>query len=491
MSSNTSPLPTVAIVTVVYNRREDVVSLLTQIAQLDFPRERIDVFLVDNASTDGVADFVRSNHPEVHLIENSHNAGVAAGFNLGMTFALAERESAKYIWLLDSDVGLEPQSLAPLVAAMECDESIGVAGSAVYDPKQRDRLVAAGFQITWDSRLTEYVIPDPDSSLELIDVDLIAACSLMVRSEPCRKLGLWDSKLRLYWGDTDWCARFKAAGYRVVCVPTSKAWHRDWTATHRGFFMPAYAHDHVRGALLFLVRHDPAHSLRSARRLILKFYLRAALEQLTMRLGFARAYEFAVTDFLAGSFESRDFESLTGTSLLPKVEDIVAELAHVVPKASCALIQGIDEPSRQAAVKAALEGRFANIQCSIEEPRPGGAAGWLAQLLPLVGGILAPWTRYDILVTDVARPRISNLSAARSTAIIDGKGQGIVYKNRVLPQLWRLATTLLRGLRTAWIDLPRAVNHSAVLKRAIADNEAALVIPPQLTLSPVAAARTS
>ena len=203
--------------------------------------------------------------------------------------------------------------------------------------------------------------PPADQPADLLDVDLIPACSLLVRSDLCARLGLWDELLRLYWGDTDWCVRFQRAGYRVSCCPASRAWHRDWSTIRRGFFAPAYLHDHLRGALLFHLRHDPHKSRAGAQRLILKTYLRAGLEQLTMRHGFSRAYHLAVQDFLAGSFTARDSATLLEAPLLPDLDSVWDAVARHVPRARHWMISGFADPQQRSAIQAACEQRWGPI----------------------------------------------------------------------------------------------------------------------------------
>ncbi len=479
--------PLVAMVTATYNRCGDIVSLLSQIASLNYPLDRICVIVVDNGSTDDTVRRVRSEFPAVHVVENSRNLGTAVGFNVGLKQALNSQPRPKYVWLLDSDVLLEPATLAPLIDAMEQDSRIGIVGSAVYDPRQRDRLVAAGLRIEGNSDKISFVIPTPAETQDLIDVDLIAACSLLVRSETCLEVGLWDEQLKLYWGDTDWCARFVNVGYRVMCQRESRVWHRDWTDVDRGFFTPVYLHDHVRGALLFAVRHASRGSLTSARRLILKCFLRAALEQLTMRLAFARGYEWAIKDFLAASFTQRDFETIVGYPVLPNVSTVAEEIGRCFPHSQHLTITGTCDSQIKTELRDILDKKFANVIWSDQAPLRGkspSSGEWIGQLFQLGLGILKLPFRKDLLVTGLSRPRLTNLVAARYTVFLDSQGRGLVYRNRVLAGLWQLFATLIRGFWTAYVVLPRAVRNSPPLQEAIH----AVDLPPHSQLTESAAA---
>jgi GT2 family glycosyltransferase len=467
--NGSATVPLIAIVTATFNRCGDIVSLLSQIALLDYPAERIQIIVVDNASTDGTAARVRQDFPAVQVIENSENLGTAIGFNVGLESALHFQPRPKYIWLLDSDVILEPASLAPLVAVMEQDPHIGVAGSAVYDPKDRERLVAAGLRIEMKSGQVTFVIPRPGDPQKIVDVDLIAACSLFARSEACLQVGLWDPQMRLYWGDTDWCVRFLRAGCRVVCHRDSRAWHRDWTDVDRGFFTPVYLHDHIRGTLLFLVRHS---SLRSARRLILGSYLRAALEQLTMRLAFAGGYELAIKDFMQASFTGRDFETIVGSPVLPHLPAVVDAITSQIPTSRRLTITGTCPTQVKAEFENLLAERFVSIEWSEPSESPParkkslGLGEGIGQVLQLALGLLKYPFRKDLLVAPLSRPSLTNLIAARHTVFLDAQGRGLVYRNQILAGFGRVLLTLIRGMRIAYIELPRAVKGPP-LQRAI------------------------
>lgn len=81
------PWPLVSIVFLAYNRREELlVSLRHVLENLDYPPERLEVLVVDNASTDGTTAAVRERHPEVQVIRNPENVG-ASGWNVGMSSA--------------------------------------------------------------------------------------------------------------------------------------------------------------------------------------------------------------------------------------------------------------------------------------------------------------------------------------------------------------------------------------------------------------------
>lgn len=105
--------PRVVAVVVTYNRRDLLVEALT--AVLGQSRVPDLVMVVDNASTDGTADMVRSRFPSVRLATAQRNTGGAGGFAYGLALALAD--AADLVWLMDDDTVPEPGALAALLDA--------------------------------------------------------------------------------------------------------------------------------------------------------------------------------------------------------------------------------------------------------------------------------------------------------------------------------------------------------------------------------------
>lgn len=96
LSEATWPLVTINIL--VYNRKEDVRVSLQKIAQdLEYPRERLEIIVVDNASTDGVGETIAREFPDVKLVVIPKNQGVA-GWNAGF-----EAGRGDYFLVLDDD----------------------------------------------------------------------------------------------------------------------------------------------------------------------------------------------------------------------------------------------------------------------------------------------------------------------------------------------------------------------------------------------------
>jgi GT2 family glycosyltransferase len=116
-------LPLVRVVVVNYNGADLTLDCLRSLLATDWPPERLEVVLVDNASTDGVVDNVRARYRRVRVIESGANLGFGAGCNL----ALTDPGPVGHVALVNNDATVAPGWLRPLAEALESDPSLGAA----------------------------------------------------------------------------------------------------------------------------------------------------------------------------------------------------------------------------------------------------------------------------------------------------------------------------------------------------------------------------
>lgn len=111
MTAGTAAQERVVAVVVTYNRRELLEECLAALRAQE--RAVDEILVVDNASTDGTAELVRREHPDVELLALSENQGGAGGFHEGMK--LAHARGADWMWLMDDDTIPRPDALAELL----------------------------------------------------------------------------------------------------------------------------------------------------------------------------------------------------------------------------------------------------------------------------------------------------------------------------------------------------------------------------------------
>ena len=122
-----SSRPLVGVVVVNHNGGDLTLRCLESLFGLTWPAQRLRVVLVDNASTDGVADTVEEHHPQVIVVRSNVNLGFAAGCNAG----IGRLADVDYVALLNNDAVADPGWLEPLVDTLAGDHRVGAAASKV------------------------------------------------------------------------------------------------------------------------------------------------------------------------------------------------------------------------------------------------------------------------------------------------------------------------------------------------------------------------
>lgn len=112
----------VRIVVLNYQGGDHVVRCIESLGALDWPRDRLQVVVVDNASTDGSADVIAERFPWVDLRRKPTNTGFPAN-----NVAMADLDGVDFLALLNNDATVEPGWLAPLVAGLEADPEVAAA----------------------------------------------------------------------------------------------------------------------------------------------------------------------------------------------------------------------------------------------------------------------------------------------------------------------------------------------------------------------------
>lgn len=215
----------VGIIIVTWNKEQFVLELLESLSDLNYKNHEINV--IDNASEDDTVNKIKTRFPDVNLIENKKNLGGTGGFNTGMRFALTNKHY-DYLWLLDNDAYVEPDTLTGLIDTIKSDRSIGVAGSLICHPENKQTVVELGGRVNWNSGIWNTCHRNEHRAQlkeAVKDVDYVAACSMLIKTSVLKKAGIFDEKMFVHWDDVEFCLRVKRNGFRVVATTQSVIYH--------------------------------------------------------------------------------------------------------------------------------------------------------------------------------------------------------------------------------------------------------------------------
>jgi len=222
----------------------------------------IEVILVDNASSDGSGDFVRTGYSEVRLIELGENRGFTGACNLGM-----EAATGAYIALLNNDTEVQPDWAEQVVAAFADHPDAGIVASKMLLFDQRDRFHTAGDFFTTDGRAGNRGAWEWDTGQYDRGEYVFSACggSAVYRKSMLSEIGRLDDDYFFLLEDVDLAWRAQLAGYKVWYEPRAIVFHH-LSATGGG--VTASYHD-GRNGIWLIVKNMPGSLMRKYARRIL------------------------------------------------------------------------------------------------------------------------------------------------------------------------------------------------------------------------------
>jgi GT2 family glycosyltransferase len=217
--------PRVLIVILCYNNSRLTLECLESLRAIN--DDHADVLVIDNASSDGTADMIRGQRPDIPLIQAGANLGFAAGNNIGLRYALDH--GYDYALLLNNDTEVAADCVSLLVATADSDPAIGIVGPLICYYERPDVVWSAGGTIDWRrgrSAMRGLNKIDDGQYHALTDVDFVTGCALLCKRAVIERVGLLDERFFMYYEETEWCVRAARAGFRIVHAPQARVLHK-------------------------------------------------------------------------------------------------------------------------------------------------------------------------------------------------------------------------------------------------------------------------
>jgi GT2 family glycosyltransferase len=218
------------------------------------------ILLWDNGSEDGTCEAVAARFPEVQTHHHPTNLGVASGRNAASRLA-TELFEPEFFFFLDNDMIVEPDFLAPLVAVVRNDSSIGLATGKIRMLEEPARLYGAGGCGVrfWLGNTTHVGFGELDRGQYDTPVNCIPSGGCMlIRRSLFEELGGFDTLFDPYGPeDLDLGLRARQAGQRGYYVPQSVVLHQSHPGRtfEGGHYTTLYAANRARHWFHFMGRH--------------------------------------------------------------------------------------------------------------------------------------------------------------------------------------------------------------------------------------------
>src|SRR5712691_471832 len=231
----------------------------------------VEVFVVDNASSDSSAEMVSQDFQWVTLVRSPRNGGFAYGNNQALRRAVGDA-----ILVLNPDTLMPRGGIAQLMARLAQHPEAGVIGPKLLKPDGSIHLACrrsfptpsvAFYRLSGLSRLFprsprfgryNLTFVDPDRPIE---VDSVCGACLLVRRTVVERVGLLDERFFMYGEDLDWCLRTRQAGWTVRYEPSIVVQHQHGAASRKRAVRTTY--HFFRAMDLFYRKHyvDRYHPL--------------------------------------------------------------------------------------------------------------------------------------------------------------------------------------------------------------------------------------
>ena len=265
-----------------------------------------DIVVVDNGSSDGSPERLMELFPQVSMLCQSANLGVAKAFNIGVEWALVRGH--EFIFFLNNDAILQEDCLAILEEVLMREGSVSVVSPRILDGSVPGKLWFDGGRRNVFGDFVHVGMGHSTSGEEQIrQTDFASGCAMLVRSDAFEEVGVFDEKYFAYSEDAEWCSRVKRKGRQVAHAPRALATHFPSSATIRNkgkWFRDYYV---TRNKLLFV-----SGELRGMRWMIFLIYY-AIMYVVMPSLFFLLAGQFqrivavwnGAADFVKGRFGPR------------------------------------------------------------------------------------------------------------------------------------------------------------------------------------------
>ena len=243
----------VSIVIPHWNNVEILSECLESISATDF--DNFEIIVVDNASSDNSVSWVKSNYPNVKLIENDKNYGYAGGCNIG-----AEAASGDFLIFLNNDTVQEKDWISNLIRTINSDDKIAAVQPKIlnyYDRNVFDYAGGSGGHMDIycfpfaRGRIFSFQENDEGQYNNKEKCFWSSGTCFMVRRELFQKAGGFDDSFFAHMEEIDLCWRLYAMGFEVWVDPDSVVYHKN------ALTLPMYSHKKYylnhRNSLLMLL----------------------------------------------------------------------------------------------------------------------------------------------------------------------------------------------------------------------------------------------
>ena len=263
----------ISIIIVNYNTLELTKKSIDSVFEFSPKGLEIEIFVVDNASTDGSKDYFEKDS-RITYIYSEENLGFGKANNIGI-----ERSDAKYIFLLNSDAYLVEDVLRPFYDFMENPKNKNVAccGANIIDgngdnaviggnlPTVKETFARVGFAVFFLKYYYRYLASGikhfPEKG-DLYEIGCVTGANMFLRKSVLKETGAFDPDFFLYYEETEMSFRFKKHGYKSYILANHTVVHLEGSSSKKPNINKVVERFFSQGRYLYF---EKSHGKNSAR----------------------------------------------------------------------------------------------------------------------------------------------------------------------------------------------------------------------------------
>jgi radical SAM protein with 4Fe4S-binding SPASM domain len=258
--------PAVAVVMASYNGGDFLLESLAGAFALDYPADRCEVILVDDASGDGSIEKAERRYAaevaagRLRVLRNAESKGVAGAYNTGV---LAARDGTRYVMKMDNDLVPDPAALREMVRLAEANPRAGIVGGRIYYHADPRRIYYLGGDLASARRgpgllrTPPDLLRDPEGAAPRW-LDVISSCMSLVRREVFERAGLYPEFYGRYeYEDYDLAFRARRLGFGSLFCPGAAGYHAVSLTSRANDLGSLRLRLRARNGSIFMYRYTP------------------------------------------------------------------------------------------------------------------------------------------------------------------------------------------------------------------------------------------
>jgi hypothetical protein len=194
-----------------------------------------EIFVSDSEANEGTAFLIKYHHPNVKYLAFRKNVGYARLVNEGLKNA-----KGKFVLILNADIVIENEkSVKKMMEFLDKHKNIGIVGpklinidGSIQKSYFKEYSLSAVFarrtcwnRTCWGKRALEKFEIQKAPKKEPLKVDWVMGSAIMTKKELINEIGLMDERYFMYFGDVDWCRKFREEGYDIYYLPQTAIKH--------------------------------------------------------------------------------------------------------------------------------------------------------------------------------------------------------------------------------------------------------------------------